>query len=74
MTKETDVKIILENASRIHKTILKEIDNVQNSGTLPKDIQVKMNLIKTGVTLLIKAINDKVYRQMTLDDYTTDDS
>ena len=70
MTVDEDVKRILEDASRIHKTILTEIENVQNSGNLPKDVNTNLNLIKKGITELIKEINDKIYRQKTLDEYT----
>ena len=52
---------------------IQEIDDLQNSGTLPKDLHKKMNLIKSGVTELIKEINEKIYRQTTLRDYTTDE-
>ena len=73
MVNDEHVKEILEEAGRIQRTIVKEIDNLQNSGTLPKELHKKMNLIKSGVTELIKEINDKIYRQTTLTDYTTDE-
>ena len=73
MVNDEHVKEILEEAGRIQRTIVKEIDNLQNSGTLPKDLHNKMNLIKSGVTELIKEINKKIYRQTTLSDYTTDE-
>ena len=73
MVNEEHLKEILEEAGRIQRTIVKEIDNLQNSGTLPKELHKKMNLIKSGVTELIKEINDKIYRQTTLTDYTTDE-
>ena len=73
MVNDEHLKEILEKAGRIQIKIVKEIDDLQNSGTLPKDLHKKMNLIKSGVTELIKEINEKIYRQTTLRDYTTDE-
>ena len=73
MVNDEHLKEILEKAGRIQRTIVKEIDDLQNSGTLPNDLHNKMNLIKSGVTELIKEINEKIYRQTTLRDYTTDE-
>ena len=73
MVNDEHLKEILEKAGRIQRTIVKEIDDLQNSGSLPKDLHKKMNLIKSGVTELIKEINEKIYRQTTLRDYTTDE-
>ena len=73
MADADDLKQMLEKAGKLQREIVKEIDNLQQSGTLPKDLHDKMNSIKTGVTELIKEINKKIYRQTTLTDYTTDE-
>ena len=73
MADADDLKQMLEKAGKLQREIVKEIDNLQQSGTLPRDLHNKMNSIKTGVTELIKEINKKIYRQTTLTDYTTDE-
>lgn len=73
MVNDEHLKEMLEKAGKLQREIVKEIDNLQNSGTLPKDLHNKMNSIKSGVTELIKEINKKIYRQTTLSDYTTDE-
>ena len=73
MVNDEHLKEMLEKAGKLQREIVKEIDNLQNSGTLPKDLHNKMNSIKSGVTELIKEINKKIYRQTTLTDYTTDE-
>ncbi len=73
MVNDEHLKEMLEKAGKLQREIVKEIDNLQNSGTLPKDLHIKMNSIKSGVTELIKEINKKIYRQTTLSDYTTDE-
>ena len=74
MADADDLKQMLEKAGKLQREIVKEIDNLQQSGTLPRDLHNKMNSIKTGVTELIKEVNKKIYRQTTLTDYTTDRS
>jgi len=73
MVKEEHLKEMLEKAGKLQREIVKEINNIQNAGTLPRDLHKKMNLIKSGVTELIREINNKIYRQTTLSDYTTDE-
>jgi len=73
MADADDLKQMLEKAGKLQREIVKEIDNLQQSGTLPRDLHNKMNSIKTGVTELIKEVNKKIYRQTTLTDYTTDE-
>mgnify|MGYP001495774940 FL=1 len=73
MADADDLKQMLEKAGKLQREIVKEIDSLQQSGTLPKDLHDKMNSIKTGVTELIKEVNKKIYRQTTLTDYTTDE-
>tara|TARA_A100001201_G_scaffold131133_1_gene117208 strand:+ start:114 stop:335 length:222 start_codon:yes stop_codon:yes gene_type:complete len=73
MADADDLKQMLEKAGKLQREIVKEIDNLQQSGTLPKDLHNKMNSIKTGVTELIKEVNKKIYRQTTLTDYTTNE-
>tara|TARA_R100001126_G_C4823810_1_gene148116 strand:- start:534 stop:755 length:222 start_codon:yes stop_codon:yes gene_type:complete len=73
MADADDLKQMLEKAGKLQREIVKEIDNLQQSGTMPRDLHNKMNSIKTGVTELIKEINKKIYRQTTLTDYTTDE-
>ena len=73
MADADDLKQMLEKAGKLQREIVKEIDNLQQSGTMPRDLHNKMNSIKSGVTELIKEINKKIYRQTTLSDYTTDE-
>ena len=73
MADADDLKQMLEKAGKLQREIVKEIDNLQQSGTMPSDLHNKMNSIKTGVTELIKEVNKKIYRQTTLTDYTTDE-
>ena len=73
MVNDEHLKEMLEKAGKLQREIVKEIDNLQQSGTMPRDLHNKMNSIKTGVTELIKEINKKIYRQTTLSDYTTDE-
>ena len=73
MVNDEHLKEMLEKAGKLQREIVKEIDILQNSGTLPKDLHNKMNSIKSGVTELIKEINKKIYRQTTLSDYTTNE-
>ena len=73
MADADDLKQMLEKAGKLQREIVKEIDNLQQSGTMPRDLHNKMNSIKTGVTELIKEVNKKIYRQTTLTDYTTDE-
>jgi mRNA interferase MazF len=53
---EEKLKEILEKAGRIQRTIVKEIDDLQNSGTLPKDLHKKMNLIKYRYRLYLEIV------------------
>ena len=73
MADADDLKQMLEKAGKLQREIVKEIDNLQQSGTMPRDLHNKMNSIKTGVTELIKEINKKIYRQKKFSDYTTDE-
>ncbi len=73
MADADDLKQMLEKAGKLQREIVKEIDNLQQAGTMPRDLHNKMNSIKTGVTELIKEVNKKIYRQTTLTDYTTDE-
>ena len=47
MVNDEHLKEMLEKAGKLQRGIVKEIDNLQNSGTLPKDLHIKMKLIKS---------------------------
>jgi|TARA_B100000035_G_scaffold161102_1_gene137257 hypothetical protein len=69
MTSIDDKLAVLDSAKRVQATIVKEITDIKNAGTLPKEITNALNAILRKVNELVKEINDKIYRQTTLGDF-----
>ena len=69
MTSIDDKLAVLDSAKRVQATIVKEIMDIKNAGTLPKEITNALNAILRKVNELVKEINDKIYRQTTLGDF-----
>jgi|TARA_B100001059_G_C17583400_1_gene451001 hypothetical protein len=69
MSEEDARKEIVSQSKKIQSVITTELDNIKNSGTLPREVIINLNKIQTGVNELVRAINDKLYHQTTLDDF-----
>ena len=69
MSEEDARKEIVSQSKKIQSIITTELDNIKNSGTLPREVIINLNKIQSGVNELVRAINDKLYHQTTLDDF-----
>ncbi len=69
MSEEDARKEIVSQSKKIQSVITTELDNIKNSGTLPREVIINLNKIQMGVNELVRAINDKLYHQTTLDDF-----